>query len=169
MNAYLSNRNDLTYLDEHPVLLAAGSDAAIARAEKTIKDANLRVGAKLAIEEARERIEIQPRASAVWIELDRDCGAPMIDLLHCVGRDASEGRYGAVVSVVAASKEDLGALIDPVSASIDDSAVEFIANADEVDRVAALATVTAQRACVSSWLTPRTIATQSGCVSSVKK
>jgi DNA-binding MarR family transcriptional regulator len=136
MDAYLSNRNDLPYSDEHPILLAATSDAAMARAQRTIDAAGLRVAAKLSIETASARIDQQVAASALWVELDKDCGGRMDELLARVSRDVAAGRYAAVVSTTAE-------LVDPLAARIEDAAVELIVDADEGERAAALAIATA--------------------------
>jgi len=119
------------------VLLAGSSDAAIARAGRTIHATGLRVGARLPLELAQVRIEEQGATSAVWIEIDKDCGGPMDDLLEYVSRDVACGRYAAVVSAPAA-------LLDPIAARLDESAVELIIDADEADRAAALALATVQ-------------------------
>jgi len=138
MDAYLSNRSDLTYSDEHPILIAASSEAAMARAERTIEASGLRVGAKLPIERSRERIEQQARVGAVWIELDEDCGGAMDELISQLNDDVAAGRYCAVVSTTAA-------LVDPLTALLADDAVELIVDADEAGRIAALAIATARQ------------------------
>src|SRR5438067_2772547 len=139
MDAYLTDAADLTYSDRPPLLLAASSDAAMARAECTINASGLRVGARLAIELAKERIEQQAVATALWIELDSDLGGPMDDLLSQVSRDVAARRYAAVVSTTAA-------LLDTLMARLDDTAVELIVDADEAERAAALAVATAWHA-----------------------
>ena len=137
MDAILTEASDLQYSDRPPVLLAGSSDAAIARAGRTIHATGLRVGARLPLELAQVRIEEQVATSAVWIEIDKDCGGPMDDLLEYVSRDVACGRYAAVVSAPAA-------LLDPIAARLDESAVELIIDADEADRAAALALATVQ-------------------------
>jgi hypothetical protein len=47
---------------------------------------------------ARERIERQIAASAVWLELDRDCGTQMDEVLGCIDTNVADGRFAAVVS-----------------------------------------------------------------------
>ena len=143
MDAYLSGPADLSYSDEPPVLVAASSDAAMARAEETISAQGRRIGARLAVEAALARIKVQPLATAVWIEIDRDCGDHLHPLLAQVREDVANSRYGAVVSVTG-SKENLPQLIDPLSELFDDETIELIANADAIDRIAALATATAK-------------------------
>lgn len=92
----------------------------------------MRVGAKLPIELAGERIDQQARARALWIELDRDCGGAMDELLGHVSRDVAAGRYAAVVSAIPS-------LLDPLYAKIDASDVELIIDGDEAQRIASLA------------------------------
>lgn len=137
MDAYLSGSADLTYSDEAPVLLAASSDAGMARAQRTIEAASLRVGAKLPMDTALQRIEMQGRATAVWVEIDRDCGGAMDALLERISRDVADGRYAAVVSTTAD-------LIDPLVAKIDERTVEIIVNGEEPERIAALAIATSR-------------------------
>ena len=139
MDAYQSHTSQVPYSDDHPILLFASSDAAMERADSALQASGLRVGAALPIQAASERITNQGKASAVWIELDRDCGSPLDDLLDQIRRDVVESRYGAIVSA------DLS-LVDTLGALIDDSSIELIADADSADRIAALATVKAQRA-----------------------
>jgi DNA-binding MarR family transcriptional regulator len=135
MDAYLSNRADVSYSDQPPILIAASSDAAMARAERSIEASGLRVGAKLTIHDATERLNVQAAAAALWLELDRDSGGPMDELLRHVSEDVAEGRYAAVISTTAA-------LLDPLAAQIDESAVELIVDADDAERAAALAIAT---------------------------
>ena len=85
--------------------------------------------------EARERIERQVSASAIWVELDHDCGESLDELLTQVNRDAAAGRYAAVVSASPV-------LIDSIMACLEDSAVELIIDADDAERAAALAIAT---------------------------
>src|SRR5438270_597577 len=129
---------DIDYSDSPPMLLAASSDEAMSLAEHSAAAAGLRVGACLPIEEAAERIEQQIAATAVWVELDRDGGHAMDELLAKIGKDVDDGRYAAVVSATSD-------LLDPIAASLDGSGVELIIDAGEADRVAALAIATSRR------------------------
>jgi predicted transcriptional regulator len=138
MDAYSTDAADPGYSDLPPVLLCASSDAAMARAARTVQASGLRIGAKLPIEHASERLDQQIAASASWVELDRDCGGAMDDLLNRISRDVTDGRYAAIVS---ASAE----LLDPVVAGIEDFAVELVVGAGDAERAAALATATAGR------------------------
>jgi DNA-binding MarR family transcriptional regulator len=137
MDAYLS-RAATAKFDGPPVLLVASSEAAMARAETTILDGGLRVGAKLPLEDATRRIALQPAATAVWLELDKDCGGPLDELLDVIARDVRDHRYAAVVSTDAA-------MLDVVAARIDDTCAEIIVNADDAERAAALPLALASR------------------------
>jgi hypothetical protein len=135
MDAYPTDRS-VSYLDHSPVLIAGTSEAAVRKAVRTIEACGSRVGQSLPLEQAGDRIERQVSASAVWVELDRDCGGAMDDLLSRVNRDVHAGRYAAIVS---ASAE----LIDPVATSICDSEVQLLVDADDSERAAAFAVATA--------------------------
>jgi uncharacterized lipoprotein YmbA len=113
----ISTDADLNYADSPPMLVAASSDEAMDLAEHSAAASGLRVGARLPIEEAGERIEQQIAATAVWVELDRDGGQAMDELLAKIGRDVDDGRYAAVVS---ASSD----LLDPIAASLEGSGVD---------------------------------------------
>src|SRR5438270_9506090 len=132
MDAISTDTSDLSYSDAPPMLLAASSDRAMARAERSAAAAGLRVAARLPIEAAAQRIEQQISTTALWVELDGDCGGAMDDLLAQVSRDVSDGRDAAVVSATAE-------LIDPIAASLTASGVELIIDADDSERAAALA------------------------------
>ena len=138
MDAIPTDAADLNYSDLPPMLLAASSDAAMARAERSAIAAGFRIGARLPIESAGLRIGQQISATAVWVELDSDGSAPMEELLAQVSRDVGEGRYAAVVSATTD-------LIDPVSASLETDGVELIIDADDAQRVTALGIATARR------------------------
>jgi len=121
----------LSYSDSHPILIAGSSDLALARAMRAAEASGCRIGAALDIEDAQERLRLQGAAKTVWLELDRDCGAPMDELLECIAKDAAESRYGAIVSTTAD-------LLDPVTACLGDAPVELIVDADDSERIAAL-------------------------------
>lgn len=132
MDTYLAEQNDLLYSGRPPVLVAASNAAALTRAVRSVEPSGARIGARLSISEAKSRIERQAAASAVWIELDEDHGSSADELLTLVNSDVAAGRYGAVVSV----SPDL---IDTVAVRLDESSVELIVDADECERVVALA------------------------------
>jgi DNA-binding MarR family transcriptional regulator len=113
-------------------LIVGSSELALANAARLIETSGFRVADRVSIETARERIERQVSASAIWVELDRDAGPAADELLTHVSRDVADGRYAAVVSAT-------GELIDPVTSLLADSSVELIIDADEADRAAALA------------------------------
>ena len=112
MDAMPTDRDDLNYSDKPPVLVAASSDAAMLRALGTVEASGLArrpTGCRSA--RPSERIERQVAATAIWLELDEDCGGPMDELLDLVSRDVADGRYAAVVSTS-------GALLDPVVGAV---------------------------------------------------
>ena len=133
--AFLAD-TDIPYSKIAPVLLAATSDAAMARADEIIRASGLPVAARLQIEEARERLGRQASATALWLELDRDCGPPMRELLRNISTDVADGRYGAVVSMPAS-------LIDQVCSEITSDDVELVVDGSDAERTAALAVATA--------------------------
>ena len=137
MNATQIEPYDLSYSDDPPILVAASSDAALSVAVRSIEAAGARIGDTMSLGCARERIERQAAASAVWLELDRDCGAEMDEVLQCIDRNAADGRFAAVISTTPD-------LIDPISARIADGAVELIVDAGEAERAAALAIASAR-------------------------
>jgi DNA-binding MarR family transcriptional regulator len=137
MDAISTDPSDLDYSGLPAMLIAATSEKAMARAERPVKAAGHRVGASVPIEFARRRIEDQIRTSALWIELDSDAGAAMDELLDLVNIEVGDGRYAAVVSTTAE-------LLDPVVARLEASDVEVIVQADDSERVAALASVLAK-------------------------
>jgi predicted transcriptional regulator len=116
------------------VLVAGSSETALQRAVRTVESFGLRVADQTPIDAAQERIGRQVAASAVWLELERDCGDAMDALLGQVNQDVADGRYGAVVSIT-------GQLLDPAIAQVGDSAVELIVDANDMERAAALAIV----------------------------
>jgi DNA-binding MarR family transcriptional regulator len=138
MDAISTDDADLRYSDLPPMLLAASGDRAMARAERPAIAAGFRVGARMPIESAGQRIEQQVSATALWVELDSDGGGPMDELLAQVSRDVGNGRYAAVISATAD-------LLDPLAASLETSGVELIIDADDAERAAALAIATTVR------------------------
>lgn len=133
------DRSSLNYSDRAPVLIAASSDTAMAYALRTVEASGLRVGDRVPIDAACDRIERQLAATAVWVELDIDCGGAMDALLIQLNRDVAQGRYAAVVSAPAA-------LLDPLMSAMDHSDVELIIDAEDAERAAALAIAIARAA-----------------------
>jgi hypothetical protein len=124
MDAYSSERDDLSYSQfDAPVLIAASSEPALERARRSVDASGARIGASVMVPEAKERILRQAAASAVWIELDGDGGAPMDALLTQVARDARDERYGAVVSITPP-------LVDAVFAVLGGSPAQVLVEAD---------------------------------------
>jgi DNA-binding MarR family transcriptional regulator len=110
----------------------------MARGAQTIEAAGFRVGARLSVGAAIERVEQQAHATAVWLELDTDCGDAMDELLNRLNRDVTDGRYGAVVSTTAS-------LLEQIFARIENNTIEVIVNAGDGERAAALAVAAARK------------------------
>ena len=133
MDAYLTDvQNPHSGFDRPPILIAGDSADALDRAARTIEASGIRVADRVGLEEAPERIDRQIAASALWIELEADSGAPMDRLLDHVNRDVGHGRYPAIV---AAPSE----LLDAIAARLTGGSVELVVDGDEADRTAALA------------------------------
>lgn len=125
------------YAGPPPVLVAATSELGRQRACAAIEAAGLRVTA-VPVDEAIDRVAIQPSASAIWLEIDRDGGAALDRLFDRVAAEAASGRFPAIVSVTAD-------LIDVASARLADQSVELLADASMAERIACLALVRTMR------------------------
>jgi len=109
----------------------------MAKAVRTLEAVDCRIADRMALEHACERMERQIAASAVWLEVDRDCGPALDALLDYVDGKVSDGRFAAVVSTTAE-------LIDPIAARLHNRSIELIIDADDAQRAAALAIAKAQ-------------------------
>lgn len=126
----------LSYDGPAPLFVACTSDSALHRARGTAAAAGLRVSGEVGISAARERLKQQASASAIWVELDEDCGAELDDFLDEVETQVQNRRTGAIIAVDSA-------LIDRLGARLFDSRAQFLIDADPVERAASLATATA--------------------------
>ena len=135
MNAPLTE-SSLYYGGPPPLLIAASSPSARKRARETAELGGLRVGATLDIAEAADRLRDQAAASGIWIELDRDCGPSLGELLSAVDSAALGRRFGAVISLSSSVIDDFGA-------ALLDTPHQVLIDADPVERVASLAAATA--------------------------
>jgi hypothetical protein len=123
MDDYLTGAHAGTArFDPPPVLIAGDSDAALNRATRTIEASGLRIADRLTIEGAPERLDVQIAASALWIELDADRGAPLDRLLDQVNRDSGDGRYAAIVAAPSG-------LLDAIDARLTDGGVALLSTA----------------------------------------
>ncbi len=132
----LMTETDISYAGPPPLLVAATSEAALRRARDTVAASGFRSVWQLGITEARDRLRQQASAVGMWIEIDRDCGRELDELLDDVDRRAAGRPFCAVVSVT----HDL---IDAVAPRLLDSGAEFLVDADAIERAASLATATA--------------------------
>lgn len=132
MDANATDTHDLTYSDSAAVLVAASSAAGLDRARPAVAAAGRRIADTVLVGEAVARIDRQVSASALWLEVDRDDGPALDELLARVNRDVAEGRYAAVIATSSA-------LMDPILAQVDQAAVEMLVDPGEAERAAALA------------------------------
>ena len=132
MDAYTSQTSGEFLSNDAPVLIAGDSDAALRRAAATVEASGSRIGATLRLETAAERFRMQPRASVLWIELERDGGAAMDDLLEQVSKDVARRKCTAVVAAPRS-------MVDLVFAKAAGHGVELVVDGSEADRVAAMA------------------------------
>lgn len=136
MDALLTETPSLSYGGPPPLLIAASGEAALRRARDTADASGMRVGAQLAIGEASERLREQASASAIWIEVDQDCGTELDELLDEVDRAIMGRRFGAILSVTSD-------MIDRLGNRLFDSRSQILVDAGPFDRAASLATATA--------------------------
>ena len=132
MDSYLAEQGSRAGFEPPPILIAGDGAAALDRAVRTIEASGLRVADRVDLDQAPERIDRQIATSALWVELDADGGAAMDRLLDRLSRDASDGRYPAVVAAPAQ-------LVDVVDARLGSSEVALVVDGDEAERTAALA------------------------------
>jgi hypothetical protein len=119
------------YRSERRYLLFADSEAALARARRTVDLAGGTVADALLLGGAIERLADQVHADAVVVEVDSD--APGLDpLLAALDLRARERRHGSVVIAP-------DALLDSIAARTPHPDVQHLCRADEFDRVAAVA------------------------------
>ena len=138
MDAYLTvAEHSQNGFDPPPILVAGDSEAALERAARTITASGLRIADRVGLEAAPERIDRQIAASALWVELETDRGAPMDRLLDQVDRDSRSGRYPAIIAAPAD-------LLDAIAARLTDGGVEVIIDGDDAARSAALAVALAE-------------------------
>jgi len=133
MHGYPGEVPTTDYNSRAPVLLAASGTAAMLRAERTVAGSGLRIGARLPIAEALEGLKSRVSMTAVWVEVDRDGGDHLDELLGQLNHDVTRGFYPAIVSTMAE-------LVDPIISRVGESPVEVVVDATEIERIAALAT-----------------------------
>jgi DNA-binding MarR family transcriptional regulator len=137
VSAYPNTSDFGEYAGLPPILIAATSDEARARAVVTAETGGYRA-VTVPLDEAARRLEIQPQASAIWIELDKDPGAELDDLLDRVQAEVSSGHCPAIITSSLP-------LVDRIMARIEDSSVELLVDPSPAERIAALALAMARR------------------------
>ena len=132
----LLNEPGLSYDSQPPLLIAASSGPAMRRALDTAGSSGLRIGAQVQIDQASERLRQQASLSAIWVELDRDCGRSLDDLLDHVDELVAKRRVGAVVSLTSD-------VIDVLGNRLFDGGAQVVIDGDPIERAASLALATA--------------------------
>ena len=132
MDAITTDAFHDSYSSPAPIFIAADTGPALARATRTVQASGLRIGPAYGLDEAVERLALQASASAIWVELDQDCGEAMDRLLDRVREEAEDGRCPAIVS-------GRGELMDPLVSRLGESNVELVIDGTDMDRAAALA------------------------------
>ncbi len=118
-----------------PILIAASSERAGARAAETAEQAGY-PSVTVPIADAFERLKIQAQASAVWIEVEGD--EPLLDcLLDRLEGEVASGRFPAVIAAPQS-------LIDPITARIGGSDIELVIDGSPVQRIEVLALAVAR-------------------------
>ncbi len=90
MDAYLTGSTDVRYSDAAPILIAGTSDEALGSAASFLEASGARIGGRVPIDVAPRRIEEQVCSSAIWIEVDRDCGPALDVLIEQVNRELAQ-------------------------------------------------------------------------------
>lgn len=114
-----------------PIMVVGDTAAARNRARSIAQLSGLRTLSDLSPTEAMENLDERATLSALWIELDEEPTLPVRRLLERAGREAARKRFGVVV---ATRLEQL----DEVIASLADSDVELLVNADDMERLSTL-------------------------------
>ena len=133
------DRSPLSRDNLPPALVIGTSVSACERGKLEIELAGLRLADAVRVEDGIDRLDRQAKASALWVEIDRDEGARLDRLLERVDRDAVAGSYGVVVSTVEQ-------LVDPVVSRISSANIDVLVDATAAERVGALALACADAA-----------------------
>lgn len=125
------------YTVEATVLIVGDTASAQSRAAAAAASAGLRVLVRCDPSEARRHFDAFAASRVIYIEMDETPAAPdaaraFERLLVRLNQDAASGRYASIVSTPAA-------LIDLVAALAPDARVHQLAEATDLERVAALA------------------------------
>ncbi|HEY6661568.1 MAG TPA: MarR family winged helix-turn-helix transcriptional regulator [Sphingomicrobium sp.] len=132
MDMYLSaNQNRANPYDPHPVLVVGDTEGARTRARQTVMMAGLRVTEIADGAAACPRVDEQPAASALWIELDGGAPPSLEALLDDTADKASRARFPTIVA--APSR-----LLDDLAVYAFNSDIELLIDASDGQRLAAL-------------------------------
>lgn len=131
MNIESTGPTGIAYDDTRPVILIASNSAAAQRARELMDQRHVRIGAQVSIQDGRKRLAEQAVTGAVWIEIERDAGGALVELLHELRYDSTERGYGAVVSTTSD-------LADLVISALGQSKVQVLVDPDADERKIAL-------------------------------
>jgi len=135
VSVYLGTSDFGEYAGLPPILIVATSDEARARAVVSAESSGYRAVA-VPMDEAARRLEIQPQASAIWIELDQDPGSQLDELLDQVQAEADH--WPAIIATPLP-------LVDRIMARVSDPAVELLVDPPTNERIATLGLAMARR------------------------
>ena len=131
----LSAEAPLHYSGPPPVMVIGSSETARNRAAATVANAGFRIAGPFDLEQALARLGLQGAASAVWLEIDEDCGPILEAAMHSANINLKDHRYGAVVATTAE-------MLEAAMAQLPEADVEFVVNGNDADRLTALALIT---------------------------
>jgi DNA-binding MarR family transcriptional regulator len=127
----------IDFSDNPSILVFADGEAAAARARRSAELAGCRVSTACRSKVRRVVWRGQVGLDVAFVEIERDHGSDLEDLLDKLEEAAREGRHSSVISAPAA-------LIDLIAARVYHPRVVHLCGADEAERVAALAMASAR-------------------------
>jgi DNA-binding MarR family transcriptional regulator len=127
----------IEFSDAPSIIVVGDGEASAARAKSSAGHAGLRVSDSISIQGSVERLSRQAAMDGVFVEVTEDSGDVLDALLDALEQGARDGRHGSVISAP-------WELIDVVAARTPHPRVVHLCNADEVQRVAALAMISAR-------------------------
>ena len=138
MNMYLSSDRDCAdSFASAPVLIAAASEAATARARQSVAMAGFRCADGGDAGSIGDRLAQQAAATALWVELDDGDPAITDELVESVAAEMRRGRFPAIICAPES-------LLDRLASFAFEPSIEVLIDASPSERVAALALAAAE-------------------------
>jgi DNA-binding MarR family transcriptional regulator len=131
MNLSVQSLPTLGYADSPPILVVGSSEDARRRASSVIEAAGYR-SAEVSFDEAPARIELQVRATAIWIELDNEGGSRLDQLIDQVEEQANAAPFPAIISAPFA-------MIDPLELRTCGTGIELLVDPTPAERAVTVA------------------------------